>query len=338
MRSPSEFAEDHLPGAVEPSGARRRRARAHRHAARARFGVRREGAPARRSSRATSRRCSRRPLPAKPRDWAPLVYCWRGGQRSAFARPRAERNRLARRAARWRLSRLSTPRRRAPRGTAGTLSLRRRVRTHRIRQEPADRRARRRWSAGARPRSHGPPSRFAAGRPARRTRSRRRNRSTATSWQHSKHSTRRVRSMSSRRAGKSARCSSPTLCSPRCAAADCIRVVLAPSLRIELLKDEYAHFLADHDALVRAPRAPRSAPWQEDNRALDRRGQGGRLRRARRRAAHAALRSDVRALDRQELSAQRNRRRCRPVGAHRHGLPGVGARARGRGHGKPFRI
>jgi tRNA 2-selenouridine synthase len=32
-------------------------------------------------------------------------------------------------------------------------------------------------------------------------------------------------------------------------AAQCIRVVLPPPLRIELLKDEYAHFLADHDAL-----------------------------------------------------------------------------------------
>ena len=60
VRSPSEFADDHMPGAAEPSGARRRRARAHRNDARAGIGVRRAGAPARRSSRATSRRCSRR--------------------------------------------------------------------------------------------------------------------------------------------------------------------------------------------------------------------------------------------------------------------------------------
>ncbi len=37
---------------------------------------------ARRWSRATSRACSRPTSPSKPRDWRPLVYCWRGGQRS----------------------------------------------------------------------------------------------------------------------------------------------------------------------------------------------------------------------------------------------------------------
>ena len=154
----------------EPSGARRRRARAHRHAARAGVGVRRASAPARRSSRATSPRCSRRAFADKPRDWAPLVYCWRGGQRSALARARAERDRLARGAARRRLSRVPPPRRRRSSRRCRRASASRSIcGLTGSGKSRLLRRARRRRRAGARPRSARAASRLAAGRPARRS-------------------------------------------------------------------------------------------------------------------------------------------------------------------------
>ena len=48
-----------------------------------------------RSSRATSRASSRRYAHDKPRDWTPLVYCWRGGQRSRALAHVLKRDRLA---------------------------------------------------------------------------------------------------------------------------------------------------------------------------------------------------------------------------------------------------
>ena len=82
VRSPSEYAEDHLPGAISHpvlSDAER----AHVGTLYAReggFAAKRVGAAI------VSRNIANlleRELAGKPRDWMPLVYCWRGGKRSA---------------------------------------------------------------------------------------------------------------------------------------------------------------------------------------------------------------------------------------------------------------
>ena len=80
-RSPAEFAEDHLPGAVNWPVLD--------DAERALVGTvhKQESALAARKLGAAlaARRIAdhiERELPARPRDWQPLVYCWRGGQRS----------------------------------------------------------------------------------------------------------------------------------------------------------------------------------------------------------------------------------------------------------------
>ncbi len=59
----------------------------------------------------------------------------------------------------------------------------------------------------------------------------------------------RARCSSNRRAARSARCSSATRCSARCARRACVRLDTPQALRVQMLKDEYAHFLADPDAL-----------------------------------------------------------------------------------------
>ena len=81
VRSPSEFAEDHVPGAVNHPVLN--------DAERARIGtmyMRESPFAARRLGAAIVSRSIAAmlegPFADKPRDWAPLVYCWRGGQRS----------------------------------------------------------------------------------------------------------------------------------------------------------------------------------------------------------------------------------------------------------------
>jgi tRNA 2-selenouridine synthase len=80
-RSPSEFAEDHLPGAMNaPVLDDAERARVGSlYTQQSAFEAKRLGAPiaARNIARAIEGRFA-----AKPRDWRPLVYCWRGGGRS----------------------------------------------------------------------------------------------------------------------------------------------------------------------------------------------------------------------------------------------------------------
>ena len=80
-RSPSEYAEDHLPGAVNaPVLDDEERALVGTvYKQRSAFEAKRLGAPiaARNIARAIEERFA-----AKPRDWRPLVYCWRGGGRS----------------------------------------------------------------------------------------------------------------------------------------------------------------------------------------------------------------------------------------------------------------
>ena len=81
VRSPSEYAEDHLPGAAShPVLDDAERARIGTlHAQSSAFAARREGAAIVARNIAALLEGS---FAAKPREWAPLVYCWRGGQRS----------------------------------------------------------------------------------------------------------------------------------------------------------------------------------------------------------------------------------------------------------------
>jgi tRNA 2-selenouridine synthase len=82
VRSPAEFAIDHLPGAVNLpvlNDAERKQVGT-LHAQESAFAARKLGAAlvARNIARIVELHCA-----AKPRDWAPAVYCWRGGKRSA---------------------------------------------------------------------------------------------------------------------------------------------------------------------------------------------------------------------------------------------------------------
>ena len=81
VRSPSEFAEDHVPGAENhPVLDDAERARiGTMHAQDSAFAARRAGAALVARNIAAM---LEGPFADKPRDWAPLVYCWRGGQRS----------------------------------------------------------------------------------------------------------------------------------------------------------------------------------------------------------------------------------------------------------------
>jgi tRNA 2-selenouridine synthase len=81
VRSPSEFALDHIPGAVNlPVLDDAQRAEVGTlHARESAFAAKQRGAAlvARSIARIVEEHCA-----GKPRDWSPLVYCWRGGKRS----------------------------------------------------------------------------------------------------------------------------------------------------------------------------------------------------------------------------------------------------------------
>ena len=81
VRSPSEFAEDHLPGAVNwPVLDDAQRAEIGTlHAQASAFAAKQRGAAivARNIADMLDAHCQ-----GRPREWAPLVYCWRGGKRS----------------------------------------------------------------------------------------------------------------------------------------------------------------------------------------------------------------------------------------------------------------
>ena len=80
-RSPAEYAEDRLPGAVNwPTlDDAQRKEVGTVHAQASPFDARKLGAAM--AARAIAEHIERE-LKDKPRDWRPLVYCWRGGQRS----------------------------------------------------------------------------------------------------------------------------------------------------------------------------------------------------------------------------------------------------------------
>ena len=168
VRSPAEFAIDHIPGAqsqpVLDDDERARIGTLHAQ----RFGVRR--APGRRRRRRPQHRGDARrrvPRQAARLGAARLLLARRTAQPVAHAR--VERGRLARRPARGRLSRVPAQRGEPARDVAVALRLSRRLRAHGLRQEPPDRRARRRRRAGARSRAHCATSRIAARRPPRRS-------------------------------------------------------------------------------------------------------------------------------------------------------------------------
>ncbi len=82
VRSPAEFALDRLPGALNfpVLGDDERKVVGTLHAQDSAFAARKHGAAlvARNIAGILETLCQ-----AKPRDWAPVVYCWRGGKRSA---------------------------------------------------------------------------------------------------------------------------------------------------------------------------------------------------------------------------------------------------------------
>ena len=80
-RSESEFAEDHLPGAVNwPSLTDAERAEVGTlHKQTSAFDARKRGAAL---VAANVARHLEREMAGKGKDWAPLIYCWRGGKRS----------------------------------------------------------------------------------------------------------------------------------------------------------------------------------------------------------------------------------------------------------------
>ena len=85
VRAPSEFAEDHVPGAVNlPVLSDSERAQVGTiYTQQSAFGARKIGAAL---VAANAARHLQGPLAQMQGDWQPLVYCWRGGQRSgAFA-------------------------------------------------------------------------------------------------------------------------------------------------------------------------------------------------------------------------------------------------------------
>ena len=93
-RSPAEFADDHLPGAVNwpvlDNDERREVGTEYKQVSA--FDARKHGAAivARRVAEIVEQHVA-----DKPREWQPLVYCWRGGQRSGEIPPDIDPERMA---------------------------------------------------------------------------------------------------------------------------------------------------------------------------------------------------------------------------------------------------
>jgi tRNA 2-selenouridine synthase len=246
VRSPSEFAEDHLPGAAShPVLDDAERVRIGTlHSQDSAFAARRAGAAIVARNIAAMLETS---FATKPRDWAPLVYCWRGGQRSRSLVHML--NEIG-----WRAAQLD----------GGYRAYRRQV-VARL----ADLPGRFRYNVVCGLTGSGKSRLIAAlagvGAQVLDLEAMARHRGSLlgdlpdhpqpTQKSFDSHVLSALEGFDparpvyvESRAGKSARCSFPTLSLPPCGP-ECIRVVLPPLLRIELLKDEYAHFLADHDAL-----------------------------------------------------------------------------------------
>ena len=81
-RSPAEFAEDHLPGAVNWPVLDDDERAPGRHRVQAGLAVRRARSAAPRMVARNIAAHIEAHVRDKPREWQPLVYCWRGGKRS----------------------------------------------------------------------------------------------------------------------------------------------------------------------------------------------------------------------------------------------------------------
>ena len=180
-RSEGEYAEDRLPGAVNwPSlDDAERAAIGTEYKQVSAFEAKKRGAAL--VARNVAAHIERHVID-KPREWTPLVYCWRGGKRSGALATVLEQigfrvhvleggYREFRRAVVAELD-----------DAAGAIRLARRLRPDRVRQEPAARRAGAPGRAGARPRGARQPSRLGARpRPGQHA-SPRRRRSTPRVW------------------------------------------------------------------------------------------------------------------------------------------------------------
>ena len=248
VRSPGEFAEDHLPGAINlPVLDDAERARVGTmYVQQSAFDARKIGAAI--VSRNIAAICDGYARD-KPREWSPLVYCWRGGQRSrALVHVLTEIGFRAC-AARRRVSRVAAARRRHVAVPCAAPALSRHLRPDRLGQVAADRGARRRRRAGARPRASRTASRLAARRPA--------GRSAAVAEDVRKRALRRDvvvrrrrdRCSSNRRASGSAGCKSPNRCWSTMRESPCIRLDTSQALRVAMLEADYAHLVADHAQL-----------------------------------------------------------------------------------------
>ena len=247
VRSPSEFAEDHLPGAAShPVLDDAERVRIGTlHSQDSAFAARRAGAAIVARNIAAMLETS---FAAKPRDWAPLVYCWRGGQRSRSlvhmlneigwraaqldGGYRAYRRQVVARLAdlpgRFRYNVVC--------GLTGSGKSRLIGALAGVGEQVLDLEAmaRHRGSLLGDLPDHPQPTQKSFD-------------SDLLSALEGFDPARPVYVESESRKIGAVQLPDALLAAMR--AAECIRVVLPPPLRIELLKDEYAHFLADHDAL-----------------------------------------------------------------------------------------
>ena len=304
------------PGRDFGAGARRRRARAGRHALQAGLAVRRQearrGAGGEERRAATSRRCSR----TRTKTWRPLVYCWRGGKRSgAMAHIlreigwRAETLEGGYKAyRRWVVQQLETPSRaaRVPRDP----------RPHRQRQEPPARRAR---SAPAR--------RCSTSRTSPRTAAR----CSATCPTAPQPSQKMFESLLLQTSCQSLDTAKPVFVEgeskkigqlqvpealmARMRASPCVVLETGLETRVDLLLDEYRHFLADRAALDSAARLPGRPARPRAHRRVEGARRARRLARVRRPPAGRALRPGLPALLAAQLRAARRGRRLPISGA-----------------------
>ena len=217
VRSPSEFAIDHIPGAVNLPVLTddERKHVGTLHAQDSAFAARKVGAALRGAQHRAHRRVALRDQAARL-GAGRVLLARRQAQR--VARACAERNRLEGRAARRRVPDVAPARCRGAGRHPGAVPLRRRLRPDRLGQEPAAFRVARRGRAGAGPGSswRGTAARCWATCPA--IRSRRRRPSTPRCSRRSSVSMRGVPSTWSRKAGRSAPSRFPTHCWTRCAA------------------------------------------------------------------------------------------------------------------------
>ncbi len=298
-------------GRGQPAGARRRRAHARRDDVRAAIGVRR--AQGRRRARRAQHRATSCETYArdKPRDWAPLVYCWRGGQRSralvhvlneiGFRAVQLDGGyRAYRRHVVLMLAQLPAAFRfRVICGLTGSGKSRliEAVAAEGGQVLDLERLARHRGSLlGDVPGDPQPTQkRFESALFAALVGTR----------------CRRSRCSSNRKASGSASCRCPKRCSRRCALRPACASKRPGRCASRCCKGDYAHLAPTGISLHGAAGAARQAARQGDHRALGRMGAGGATTELDRRPARRALRSLVRARDRAQLPAPSQRRgRC----------------------------